>query len=261
MPTPITVLIPCKNERSSILTCLDSIKDIAEEILVADSGSTDGTLELVRSRGDCRVIEREYVCSADFKNWAIPQASHDWILLVDADESLTPELAEEIRGLKEGPLDSSPYDAYRIRRHNYFMGKRIRFVSDWKNDWVTRLFRRHCRYEPKWVHAAIDLPEQLTGRLRHPLLHNTYRSFDHFAAKQARYTQWEAKDMRRRGKRATFLHMTLKPALTFLRQYVLRGGFLDGKAGLAICTLGAQYMAAKYAKLWTMQYGEETRTP
>lgn len=261
MPTPITALIPCKDERCNIPACLDSVKDIAEEILVADSGSTDGTLELVRSRGDCRVIEREYVCSADFKNWAIPQAAHDWILLVDADESVTPELAEEIRGLKNGPLASSRCDAYRLHRRSYFMGKRIRFVSGWRNDWVTRLFRRQCRFEQKWVHSAVDVPQQLTGRLRHPLLHNTFRSFEHFAAKQVRYSQWEAEDWRRRGKRATFAHMTLKPALHFLRQYVLRGGFLDGRAGLAICTLAAQYMSAKYAKLWTMEYGEETRTP
>src|SRR4026207_1074127 len=95
----LTVLIPCKDEIQHIRACIDSVRPIADEILIADSGSTDGTLEAVRRLGDCRVIEREYVNSADFKNWAIPQAAHEWVLVVDADERVTPELAGEIQRL------------------------------------------------------------------------------------------------------------------------------------------------------------------
>src|SRR5262245_65872301 len=93
----LTVLIPCKNERLNIKDCIESVRGIADEILVADSGSTDGTLDIVRELGGCRIIEREYVNSANFKNWAIPQAKHEWVLVVDADERVTPDLAEEIR--------------------------------------------------------------------------------------------------------------------------------------------------------------------
>jgi (heptosyl)LPS beta-1,4-glucosyltransferase len=89
----LTVLIPCKNERLNIKDCIESVRGIADEILIADSGSTDGTLEIVRGLGGCRIIEREYVNSANFKNWAIPQAKHEWVLVVDADERVTPELA------------------------------------------------------------------------------------------------------------------------------------------------------------------------
>ena len=93
----LTVIIPCKNERLNIRPCIESVRAIADEVLVADSGSTDGTLEIVRSMGGCRVIEREYVHSGDFKNWAIPQAAHPWVLILDADERVTPLLATEIK--------------------------------------------------------------------------------------------------------------------------------------------------------------------
>jgi (heptosyl)LPS beta-1,4-glucosyltransferase len=100
----LTVLIPCKDEAQHIRDCIESVRPLADEILVADSGSTDGTLEIVNEVGGCRVIEREYVNSADFKNWAIPQARHDWVLVVDADERVTPELVTEIRRLFDFPL-------------------------------------------------------------------------------------------------------------------------------------------------------------
>src|SRR3954469_7033361 len=105
----LTVLIPCKDEIQHIRACIDSVRPIADEILVADSGSTDGTLDVVRSLGGCRLIEREYVNSANFKNWAIPQASHEWVLVVDADERVTPQLVGEIRRLFDFP---PPYDGY-----------------------------------------------------------------------------------------------------------------------------------------------------
>src|SRR5688572_20307938 len=101
MPAKLSVLIPCKNERRNIRPCIESVQTIADEIVVADSGSTDGTLEIARdaflgSNAECRIIEREYVNSADFKNWAIPQCKHEWVLLVDADERIPEALADEI---------------------------------------------------------------------------------------------------------------------------------------------------------------------
>ena len=93
----LTVIIPCKDEAKNIRACIESVRGVADEILVADSGSSDATLSIVESLGGCRVTEREYVNSANFKNWAIPQATHSWVLVVDADERVTPELAQEIR--------------------------------------------------------------------------------------------------------------------------------------------------------------------
>ena len=101
MTAKLTVLIPCKDERRNIRACIESVQAIADEMLIADSGSTDGTLDIVRDIGGCRIIEREYINSANFKNWAIPQAKHEWVLVVDADERVTPELADEIREVLE----------------------------------------------------------------------------------------------------------------------------------------------------------------
>src|SRR5215210_5539061 len=105
----LTVLIPCKDEIQHIRACIESVRPIADEILIADSGSTDGTLDVVRAQKDCRLIEREYINSADFKNWAIPHATSPWVLVVDADERVTPDLAGEIRRLLQ---DYPAYDGY-----------------------------------------------------------------------------------------------------------------------------------------------------
>ena len=102
MPEKLTVLIPCKNERLNIRPCVESVRGIADEVLIADSGSSDGTLDIVRELGDCRIIEREYIDSGNFKNWAIPQAAHPWVLIIDADERVTPELAAEIKRILAG---------------------------------------------------------------------------------------------------------------------------------------------------------------
>ena len=103
MTAQLTVLIPCKDERRNIRACIESVQAIADEILVADSGSTDGTLDIVRDIGGCRIIEREYINSANFKNWAIPQCRHEWVLVLDADERITPKLAAEILKVLEAP--------------------------------------------------------------------------------------------------------------------------------------------------------------
>ena len=118
MPEKLTVLIPCKNEADNIRACIESVRGLADEILVADSLSTDNTRELVRQLGGCRIVEREFIDHASFKNWAIPQASHPWVLMVDADERVTAELAAEIRAIMAH--DNPALDAYRMRFESFF---------------------------------------------------------------------------------------------------------------------------------------------
>src|SRR3954447_26636427 len=115
MAAKLTVIIPCKNERENLGACIASARQIADEVLLADSGSTDGTLDLAHALG-CRIIEREYGTSGDFKNWAIPQATHEWVLILDADERITPALAEEVRSELREPKN----DGYWIFRRNHF---------------------------------------------------------------------------------------------------------------------------------------------
>src|SRR3954469_21932669 len=133
MSSKLTVIIPCKNERENIGACVVSARQIADEVLVADSGSTDGTLEIARDLG-CRIIEREYGTSGDFKNWAIPQATHEWVLILDADERITPELAAEIRG----ELVKPRHAGFWVYRRNHFMGHAV-YHGPWRNDRCLRL--------------------------------------------------------------------------------------------------------------------------
>src|SRR5438552_866203 len=133
MRQKLTVLIPCRNERRNIRPCVESARSIADEILIADSGSTDETLDIARELGGCRIIEREYLDSGNFKNWAIPQAAHPWVLIVDADERVTESLVDEVRAVLASPRS----EGYRIRRRNFFLGHEIRY-SGWSNDAVLR---------------------------------------------------------------------------------------------------------------------------
>jgi len=246
----LTVLIPCKDELPHIRACIESVRAVADEILIADSGSTDGTLEVVRSIGGCRLIQREYVNSADFKNWAIPQARHPWVLVIDADERLTPELAAEIRQL----LKSEPPSAgYALRRQNFFLGHPIRYCG-WGTPRLVRLFRRDdCRYELRRVHASVVVPGGEAGELQNMLLHHTAIDLERFVSKQERYSTWAALDAYDAGKRSSFWRLATHAPLRLLQLLVLRGGMFDGRAGVVVCGLVAWYTFLKDAKLWALR--------
>jgi glycosyltransferase involved in cell wall biosynthesis len=243
----LTALIPCYNEAGNIEDCLRSVS-FADEVLVVDSFSTDGTPDL--ARGLCtRLLQHEYVNSATQKNWAIPLAAHEWVLVVDADEQVTPELRAEITELLAGEPEC---DGYRIYRRNHFFGHPIRYCG-WQSDDVLRLFKRDgCRYLDREVHADVMVDSGKVGVLSGRLLHFTYRSMDQYLEKFGRYTTWAAGDLRTQGKRATVFRLLVRPAWRFFRQFVLRGGFLDGRPGLVLCGLSAMSVFTKYAKLWAM---------
>lgn len=254
MTTPLTVIIPCKNERDHLSACVASVREIATEVLVADSGSTDGTLDVARELG-CRVIEREYITSGSFKNWAIPQATHDWVLILDADERITPELAAEIRAT----LDRPAHDGYWIYRLNYFLGHPIRH-GPWQNDCCLRLFRRDvARYVGDNDHAEVELGAGTVGRLTNRMAHYTFNSYAQYLPKVSRYAALQAKLWHQRGRRVTTAQMLLRGPLRFLQGYVLRRGFLDGLAGLQVCALVAYQSYLKLACLWELQHGRSWR--
>jgi (heptosyl)LPS beta-1,4-glucosyltransferase len=248
---PVTVLITCKNERANVGPCIDSAKGLADEVLVADSGSTDGTLEYVRRRGDCRVIEREYVTAGDFKNWAIPQASNPWILVVDADERVTPALAEEIRELLRRGAEC---DGYWVNRSNHLFGHRLRY-TDWGRDSVLRLFRRDvCYYAGPSDHGEVVVTTGKIDRLRAALDHHTTWSWDSYMKKFDRYTRLQAEEWFADGRRPSYAKMLLNPPLRFLREFVLYRGVLDGAPGLQISLISAFYSFMKQARLWELHH-------
>ena len=253
MTEKLTVLIPCKDERKNIRPCIESARLVADEILVADSGSSDGTQDIVRSIADCRLIEREFIGYANFKNWAIPQARHDWVLIVDADERVTPELADEIRQVLSAPRDD--IDAFWILRRNFFMGHEIRHCG-WNTDDVCRLIRRDkCRYGERRVHEEIDVAPGRSRRLKHRLLHYTLWSYDHYFEKRLRYTKLSAEDSWDLGKRTGTGGLLLRPLFRFFQLYLLRLGFLDGLAGIQVCMLTAFFNTfVRQARLWEMEH-------
>ena len=252
MAEKLTVIIPCKDEEANIRGCICSARKVADELLIADSGSTDDTLEIARGMGASRIIEREYVNSGDFKNWAIPQASHPWVLILDADERVSDDLAEEIRGLlRQGPPD----DGYWIYRANFFMGYRVRF-SGWQNDRVLRLFHRdRGRYQGGTDHAEVATTTGRVSRLKHRLLHYSYWSYDEFFQRFQRYTTYQAAKWHREQRRVSLAKMFLNFPFRFLHAYIIRLGFLDGLVGLQICVLTGLYSFMKQARLWHLQCG------
>jgi glycosyltransferase involved in cell wall biosynthesis len=244
----LTALIPTGNEIHNIEEVIASV-GFADEVLIVDSYSDDGTFEKA-SQLATRVIRRKYEYSASQKNWAIPQAKHEWILLIDADERITEELKLEIQNV----LKSSSKDivAYWIGRNNHFMGERVNY-SGWRNDKVIRLFRRDCcTYEDKHVHAEI-IADGKVGFLKNKLYHNTYISFDKYVEKMNRYATWQAKDYDKKTGKLTPYHFIIKPFWGFFKHYVIQSGFRDGVVGLAIGYMQAYVVFMRYIKLWLLR--------
>lgn len=244
----LTAIIPTGNEIANIKEVIASVS-FADEILVVDSFSTDGTYDKAKELAT-KVIRREYEYSASQKNWAIPQAEHQWILLLDADERVTPELEQEIKGILQNPTEDTV--AYWIGRANHFMGKRVNY-SGWRNDKVIRLFKRDfCKYEDKHVHAEI-IADGKVGRLKNKFHHNTYVSLDKFIEKLNRYATWQAKDYDKKTGLLTPYHFVIKPFWGFFKHYVIQSGFRDGVVGLTISYLQGYAVFMRYAKLWLLR--------
>ncbi len=252
MKQPLTVIVPVRNERLNIGACLASFHAIADEIIVADSGSDDETLEIAADFDKVRIIERDYITSGDFKNWAIPQARHEWVLIVDADERVTRPLASEIQlELSRGTVK----DGYWIRRENHFLGHRLRW-GDARTDRVLRLFRRdRGRYEGPSDHGEIRIPGGQIGTLKAPFQHFSVWSYDQLLRKYDRYTSLQARQWQQQRRDTSTFKLLVRPALRFLREYLLQGGFLDGKPGIQQAWLAAFYSFTKQARLWELNHG------
>lgn len=245
----LSVIIPTYNESHNIEEVLKSV-DFADEIMVVDSYSKDNTLELAKKHTNF-IIQREYEYSASQKNWAIPQVTHEWILLVDADERVTPELKKEIIALLKS-TSINDFVGYWIYRENSFMGKYIRY-GGYKNDRVIRLFKKsECRYEDKHVHSEI-VTKGKVGFLKSKLYHDTYVSFDHHMEKLNRYAWYQAKDFDKKTGKLTPFHFIIKPFWRFFKHYVIQGGFRDGVVGLVMAKNHAYSVFMRYVKIWLLR--------
>ena len=239
----ISGIITTYNEEENIEAALMTMSWV-DEIIVADSFSTDKTVELAEKNG-ATVLQRKYLSPADQKNWVIPQAKNPWVFILDADERCTPELRKEIQGLLQKGPDCS---AYWIPRSNVFMGKKVRF-SGWQGDRVIRFFRRDdCRYNDKWVHEEIETSGKICS-LNSKITHNTFKDLGHYRDKMERYAEYAVKDLIPKHKSVNFYHLGIKPFARFIKHYIIDLGILDGKVGFIISKMSARSVYLKYAKL------------
>lgn len=244
----LSIIIPTYNEAEHLKQLLPQLQ-WATEIIVVDSFSKDQTVAIAKQHG-AKVWQRKYVGPADQKNWAIQQATHAWILILDADERLTPALQKEIQTFLQHP--STEYDGYWIRRQNYFMGKKIKY-SGWQGDSVIRLIQKSkCRYNNKQVHEEIEDTGKI-GKLQHPIEHYTYKNLEHFLAKMTRYAAWSAQDYLPKTPKVTLYHLWFKPVFRFVSHYFLKRGFLDGRVGFIISVIMAWGVFLRYVKIKEMQ--------
>jgi glycosyltransferase involved in cell wall biosynthesis len=243
---PLSVVIITKNAATQLAACLESAS-FAEEIVVVDSGSTDGTAELA-AKHNVRVVQKEWLGFGRQKQFAVEAAHHDWVLCLDADERVSAPLRASILAVLAAP--ASP--AYAMPRCNRFMGRWLKHGEGYP-DWSLRLFdRRHARWSDDPVHEKV-----LTGapvkRIGGDLLHDSAETLDRYLGKQNRYTGMQAQALFDAGKRAGAAQLLLSPALRFIKFYFLRLGFLDGIPGLVHIVIGCCNSFHKYAKLLELQ--------
>ena len=243
---PLTVVLITRNAASQLDACLESAA-FAAEIVVVDSASTDDTRAIAARRG-ARVIEKDWLGFGPQKQFAVAQASHDWVLCLDADERVTPELARSVAAAVAAP--SSP--VYRMARCNRFLGRWLRHGEGYP-DWSLRLFdRRRARWSDDAVHEKV-LYEGEPAALEGDLLHESAETLSQYLEKQNRYTTLAAERLHASGASAGYARLVASPVARFLKFYFLRLGMLDGLAGLVHIVIGCMNSFMKYAKLIELQ--------
>ena len=243
---PLSAVLITRNAASQLDACLASVA-FCDEILVVDSGSEDGTLEIAKRHG-ARVIQSEWRGFGPQKQFAVEQARYDWVLCIDADERVSERLRESILAASSAPT----FSVFRFARCNRFMGRYLRHGEGYP-DWSLRLFdRRAARWSDDPVHEKV-LAKGEIGTLHGDLLHESAESLEAYLAKQNRYSTLAAQEALASGKRATVVHLLSSPLLRFIKFYFFRLGLLDGLPGLIHILAGCAASFAKYAKMLAFQ--------
>ena len=251
---PVTAYTLTFNEARQIRAVLESVK-WADEIILVDSFSIDGTVEIAREHS-ARVLSEKFCGFGKLRNLALDAATHDWVFSLDADERCTPELAAEIRRELAAPR----FDAYHVPRKSHFLGHWVRH-SGWYPDYrQPQLFdRTKLRYNDELVHESYTLNGRL-GYLREHVLQYPWDTMEIATAKLQRYSTLMAQRYADMNKRATLSRLIGSPVAMFLKMFVVQQGFRDGRYGLILASLYAYYTFLKYAKLWELQQ-KRARTP
>lgn len=242
--TKITAIIPTLNEEIHISNAIKSVS-FADEIIVIDSYSSDKTIAIAE-KFNVKIIKRTFDDFSSQKNFAISQAKHSWIYILDADERVTPEVELEILEAVKNPKD---FVGFYVKRRFYFFSKPVNF-GGFQRDKVVRLFlKEFCRYNGNPVHETILANGEL-GFFKHKIDHYSYRNYNHYIEKLNHYAALRARQLQAQGKTVNLYHILIKPPVRFFVHYIVRLGFLDGFPGFLIAKTHAYGVLTRYIKLW-----------
>jgi glycosyltransferase involved in cell wall biosynthesis len=251
-PVSLSVVIITSNEESNLGRTLESVRPLVAdgkgEIIVVDSGSTDRTVEIAKSFG-ARIFIEEWKGYAAQKNSAIDKAANNWVFSLDADEEISPRLAEDIAALLRTPSRPS---GFFIPRKNMFLGRWIRHGGFWPDPKLRLFDRTSGRFEDRAVHETIKF-RALTAELVSPIIHHSYPTLSDYIEHMNRYSSLGAEMVAAEGKvRFSVINIVFRPLATFIYNYFFRLGFLDGREGLLLHLYHAVYVSWKYAKAWEL---------
>lgn len=246
----ISAVILTKNEEEMLPGCLRSLKWV-DEIIVADSFSTDRTREIAEAAG-ARFLQHPFENFSSQFNWGIEQAVGPWILMIDADEVVDETLRASIQSL----LVSAPnYDVYMVLRDAFFLGKRMR-SSSWSHEPLPRLFRKGCLNYSGLVHPEVKYDADSVGKIEGRIIHYSVRNLEQYFQKFQNYTTLWARNAFEKGKRVNLPYCLVTSIWRFFHNYLLRGECIDGRYGFISSILAMAYTFIKYLKLWGLQQGK-----
>jgi len=249
----LTGVVIALNEADRIARCVASLKRVCARVVVLDSGSSDATVAAAEGAG-AEVIDQPWLGFAGQKNAAIAQAHTDWVLLLDADEWLEDAAVASLQQwLASGVIAQA--DAWTLQRQTIFLGHPLRH-GGWGREKLPRLFKSDLRYRPDAVHERLNLDDRRVADLDLVFPHTPVRSLDEHYRKLSRYAELWAESRARNGRRAGFLELYTHPLFYLLKNYLFRGGFLDGREGAVFHLAYAGYTHSKYARLWALTRGK-----
>ena len=244
----LSVGIITYNEERILGKTLEAVNELADEIIIIDSNSSDNTVEIAKSKG-AKVFIEDWKGFGPQKNSAIGKCSGEWILLIDADEVLSEELKEKIKEIVNG---KNKYEVYDINRCSVCFGKELKY-GGWSNQYATRLWKRNSvRVSDNLVHEEFET-SLVKGKIKEKIYHYTYLTLSDYITRFDRYTTLGAEEYIKRGKKSSFFNIVINPFFKFIRMYIFRFGFLDGIEGLIIALFSGMYTMTKYFKLKEME--------
>lgn len=250
MPT-LTALVLTRDEEEMLPLCLARLR-WADEILVIDSGSTDGTVKIAESLG-ARVVSHPFTDFSSQSNFGLNEARSDWVLQIDADELVTNALRDAIAGLLQ---TNPPLDIYSVHRDAYVFGRRMR-SSSWSGEWIPRLFRKGTVEFSGLVHQQPNINGRPVGKLNGMLIHHTYRSTVKYFEKFQLYSTLWADKAWKKGRRTSIAQACVASMWRVFHNYIIRGEFRDGRVGFLLSVLGGMHTFIRHVKLWGLEHAEE----